>query len=189
MNIRQDRSVVAFYTAARNFCQLLEAEAVSRVMSPTSVFYALRDFDACSYLLPEPPVPENVFALPDEFAVTELQRRDLCIRLSSLLGAYDGYWDHFHPTLPPNPKREPVFASLSAELTKIYGDVLPGVRAWESQRDPLLSLIVFGWKRLCSHSQWHSHSDSIMRALFHIPNDMSQESPNAPLRTAPGRYV
>jgi hypothetical protein len=182
MNIRELPDVVAFYEAGRKFCGILEQEPTDVDVWGRSILSALAILYARGHILPEPGLPDNAPDLPSEFDVTQQDYDTVARRMARSFAQRNSYWCYFDPIDPDNLGDKPTCGMLSDDLSDIYRDILPGIRAWQSQRDELLHTIVFDWKIPNFGSHWGPHAISAMRALHALVFDWGFSEPNSSAR-------
>ena len=167
MSIRNNPSVVAFYKAASAYCRILEDRPSADDAWGTQILHVLSQLYACGHTLAEFGLDDGAPDLPEEFDVTNKQLSEIAARVGDYFARRDAYWDCLNSTAELYPQ-EASSTLISDDLADIYRDVAPGVRAWDSQRDELLQVIVFDWKIPLFHSHWGRHAASAMLPLHEL---------------------
>jgi hypothetical protein len=167
MNIRDEYSVKRFVNAAKDYCGLLEETPDDPEQWLQDILNSLSDLYSSAHHLSEYHFDQELYN-EDDFDVTSEETRRIISKVMTLLKDQVWYWAYFDPSDPPDSKEEPVRGNLADDLTDIYRDIKPGLKAWDSMDDKLLPEIVFGWRFPLCASHWGVHAVSAMRALHHL---------------------
>lgn len=169
VKLREHPDIVAFYNAARAYCDVVESDLPAEESRLLRVLTALSRLYSCAHSLPMVEV-DDVPDVPEEFTVTDAQYQAVFHRHSVILGGDTDYWCFWDSTevKPDATAPEPSMGWLPDDLADIYRDVAPGVRAWESGREELLPSVVFDWSYPSFHTHWGRHAVNAMTALHEI---------------------
>lgn len=168
MTSRSQPEVQAFQQAAARFCALLESfppdvqEWVEHVLAVVARLYA------CAHQLPEASLADDDRDIPDEYEVSDEEWKRVCNLVRNALGLQCYYWSYFDPSVPHDETPYAVCGDLADDLADIYRDIKPGLRAWETNDDKFLPMIIFDWKEPLFSSHWGVHAVDAMRALHPI---------------------
>jgi hypothetical protein len=168
MSIREHPEAVAFMAAAERYCALFESEPADPDQWTATVLSALAQLYSAAHRLPDFGLSENAPTIPDSLDVTTEECGSVFGVVSRALGPQAEYWAYFDPSEPLDADQQPIFYSLADDLADIYGDIKPGLRAWETGDDRYLEAIVFVWKTPLFGTHWGVHAVSAMRALHPI---------------------
>ncbi len=164
MNIRDEYSVKRFVNAAKNYCGFLEETPDDPVQWLQDILNSLSDLYSSAHHLPEYDVDQD-FYNEDDFDVPSEETSAIMEKVMNLLQDQVWYWAYFDPSEPTDSKEEPIMGNLADDLTDIYRDIKPGLKAWDSMDDKLLPEIVFDWKFPLFGCHWGVHAVSAIRAL------------------------
>jgi uncharacterized protein DUF5063 len=164
-SIRSRPDVEAFYVAAARYCALLESPPPDVQEWVIHTLAAVARVYACAHQLPELPCADDVVDIPDTLDVSREERQEVCDLIRDALGLQCYYWSYFDPTVPQDETPYSDCGDLADDLADIYRDIKPGVRAWETNNNDYLPMIVFNWKRPLFWSHWGVHAVDAMRAL------------------------
>lgn len=167
MDLRHHPEVVAFKEAADCFCALLESEPASAETWVELVLAATARLYASAHALPRAGLPERTADMrPSDLSRDEWRR--VMEMIAGVLGDQRYYWACFDPSEPLGSQQEPGCGDLADDLADIYGDVKPGLLAWETGKDEYLPRVVFDWGDVLFDSHWGVHAVDAMRALHPI---------------------
>jgi hypothetical protein len=164
MSLREHPAVLRFVQAARTYCGLIETTTLSAETWAEAALPALAELYAAALVLPEPEV-EAFDRAPDGCDVGFAEWQEHYKRLGELLGEARWYWCYFDPTEPPESRQEPVLGNLADDLADIYGDIKPGLRAWDTGEESYIDEVVYHWKFPLFGSHWGVHAVGALRAL------------------------
>ena len=165
MNLRNNTDILNFVVAAKTFCDLVVTPSddagkwVEQVLSTLSGLYAF------AHHLPElsiedtPEVDEEICDVSDE------EWKHVSNNVASLLRDQRYYREYFDPSEPIDAEVKPVIGDIADDLSDIYRDIKPGLRAWDTEDDALIPDIVFNWVHPNFRSHWGDHALSAMRVL------------------------
>lgn len=165
MNLREEKPMVDFEKAGRQFCVLLENDPLDSEQWVKDILVSLATLYAAALRIPNYVLSENSAEPPDNFRLCRDERALIRKMVGTILGVKGAYWTYFDPTITNDPTNEPVVGLLSDDLEDIYADVKPGLKAWDTNRDEYLPHIAFDWR---FNFEFHSgrHAVNAMRA-FH----------------------
>ena len=168
MNLRNNQDILNFVTTAKRFCGLIEVRFYDAEAWVEQVLPVLSDLYASAHHLPElsiknaPEVEEGVFD------VSDMEWKQVLDNVASLLKDQRYYREFFDPSEPIDKEVEPVIADIADDLSDIYRDIKPGLRAWDIENDALIPDIVFNWINPNFGSHWGDHALSALRVLHAI---------------------
>lgn len=144
---------------------MFESEPADASQWPEAVLSALAQLYAAAFRLPEVDIEDDTLDIPDALDVTDDERRSVFGFVQDILGLREIYWAYYDPSEPLDADVQPSLDGLADDLDGIYGDIKPGIRAWETGNDAFLEAIIFDWGSVLFHCHWGLHAVSAMRAL------------------------
>ena len=113
----------------------------------------------------------------DEFEL-EGERARLRPLVEAVAGPVKYYSGFFSPVADLAEDNGPVVGDLHDDLLDLCGDLLPGLRAFDSGRDELLGACHFAWRPEVGFWHWGQHAIGAMTALhgqLHVSTPSPQE--------------
>jgi hypothetical protein len=169
--LRIHPEVVRFVDSARLFCALLEVEPKDRMAWVHSILAALADLYAAAHHLSITGL-ELTDDFPDSsFDPTAEELTAIRHRIVHTLGDDNLYWCNLNVrTAPVGSNTEDLLGvgDLADDLTDVYRDVCPGLRAWDERKDEYVADIIFGWKEPLFATHWGLHAANALQALHSI---------------------
>src|SRR5205823_12078341 len=150
-DLRTHPDVVGFVESARKFCALMESRKWDREQWVEAILPTLAQLYANALKLPKVD-PDEFQELPSEFDVSSERWNELYQGLGAFLSDSRWYWAFFDPTEPRDTKETAIAHDLADDLADIYGDVKPGLNAWDSGVDAYLETIIWDWKDVLFNS-------------------------------------
>lgn len=132
------------------------------------VLTSLAELYARALCLPGYGLPEHVIEPPESLNVSDEECASVAKRISDILGKRSMYWAYFDVTITNDPTEKPVAGALWDDLTDIYRDIKPGLKAWDSESDEYLHSIAFDWRYPLFETHWGPHAVDAMRALHQL---------------------
>jgi hypothetical protein len=166
MSIRNHPDVIAFKNAAQRYCALLESEPSARDEWVKAVLSCLAEVYAVAHRPPGFGLSDPTADIPESLDVTSEEWSSVFALVQRTLGRQEVYWAYFDPSEPQDTDEKPILHSLADDLADIYGDIKPGLRAWDTGDDAYLETIIFDWKEPLF--AWGLHAVSAMRALHQM---------------------
>ncbi len=175
MNLRGDQRVVELVREAKELRVLLESDPVEIATWPRSLLVTLASLYALALKLPNIEVgEEEELSIPKEFDVTRQETVEIFNRVKRIFGEHDHYYDVFDPADAHD--HDVVGGILSDDLSDIYRDIVPGLRAWEASRDEELArLAVYDWRAMLEF-HWGRHATDAIRVLHYLVEDGGRKS-------------
>jgi hypothetical protein len=167
--------MLLFVEAARQFCGLMEERPADVKAWVRSLLPALSELYAYALGLHNVELIDSNDRTLTKFEISHDEWRSLYHRLSVQLGHDAWYWMTFEPMKTQVEKAEKVIGNLADDLADVYRDVVPGLRAWNTQDDALLDEIVFQWARGGFEIHWGSHAVDAMGILHRLVMDKPEE--------------
>ena len=168
LSLRRDPRMILFVEAANQFCGLLEERPADVKAWTRKLLPALAELYAYAHGLIGIETLDSNDRTITKFEVTHDEWRALYHRLSAQLGHDAWYWMTFEPMKTQVEKAEKVIGNLADDLADVYRDVVPGLRAWNTEDDTLLDEIVFQWIRGGFEIHWGSHAVDALGILHRI---------------------
>src|ERR1035437_4559413 len=143
MNIRNDANVLSFVEIARRYCALLAAKPNDEqkwkydLVNTLPSLYVAAQTLPCVNLSDTNQIPDGVYD------VTQDEWHRVFQLVGTIFGENDLYWSEYDPTEMPKTDDIRACTSISNDLADIYRDIMPGLRAWDAQKDEYLPEIIF----------------------------------------------
>lgn len=164
MSLRDDLNIQRFVNSANQFCELLEVLPSDADGWIEQILIALSDLYSSAHHLPDNEISEGALDA-ESYEVNDNEWTVILDRVASILGKQRYYWEYFDPSEPIDADNDPVVGDLADDLSDIYRDIKPGLRAWDIVDDKSLAEVVFDWKYPNFGSHWGDHALSAMRVL------------------------
>ena len=169
MDLRTRPDVLRFVTCARSFCDLLEVDPEDHAVWLAWVLRALAEIYTAAHDL----TVTGLDLAPDfsegSFDPTPEELRQVRARVGRVLGNDNLYWCQLDLRISPGANApQPGVGDLTDDLTDIYRDLIPGLRAWDEGTDEYLADIVFGWKEPLFASHWGLHAVDALPVLHSL---------------------
>ena len=168
MNFRNDIKILAFVTAAREYCGILDSDCADAERWIETVFSALSKVYARANEMPE----ISIVCAPDAESESANVSREDCLNMRVAIGSIFGsrryYRSLFDLSRLSDSNDKPDLRDIADDLTAIYSDLKPGLWLWDKGDDSLIPMIVFDWTVSLFRSHWGYHALSAMQVLHHI---------------------
>jgi hypothetical protein len=168
LQLRNDPRMLLFVEAARQFCILIEQRPGDMRDWVRSLHSALAELYAAVIGLIGIESPDLTDRTLSGYQVTHEEWRALYHRLSAQLGHDAWYWMYFEPMKTQVEKATPIAGNLADDLSDVYRDVVPGLRAWDTHDDSLLDEIAFQWVKGGFEIHWGAHCVDALGILHRI---------------------
>lgn len=129
---------------------------------------SLAQLYASAHQLPDIRLGDDAPELPETLDVSNAEWQSIAQQVQQTLGSLDTYWAYFWHSAPTGVHDEPMCHSLADDLTDIYRDIKPGLRALEAEHEDSIEMVVFSWKEPLFATHWGQHAVSAMQALHSI---------------------
>ncbi|GAC1542968.1 MAG: hypothetical protein NVS2B7_16440 [Herpetosiphon sp.] len=167
-NLRVHPGVVRFVEKARALCNLVETDVADQASWMSQTLVAIADLYAAAHYLPVPDIEPASGYADDRFVLTKAEYQKAFQHLGSILGDKRFYSSYVDVTRLPGVPELPAVGDLADDLADIYGDIKPGLRAWDENDDNFLADIIFDWKEPLFARHWGCHSVDALRALHSL---------------------
>lgn len=159
--MRNDSHIIYFVQCAKDYVLLIEQIMKGQDVSLRQISKAVAALYAAAFDLPDPNLPEND-VLPGTFESNFDEWKDL----------FRGIGKWFYANLAevkfsPEEEEEMYCMPVEDDLADIYGDIKPGLRAWDASIDAYLPEVVFHWKCFFE-THWGQHAVNAMRVLHEM---------------------
>ena len=128
MNLRDDIKINQFVNAARQYCSVLESAPSAPENWLEDILQALSSLYANAHILPEYELEDDLYN-EDAYNVTTNEIQTLMGKIMDTLKEQNWYWAYFDPSEPKDKKEELVMGNIADDLTDIYCDIKPGLKA------------------------------------------------------------
>ena len=168
MSLKQDSSIISFIEAATEFCELVELPLQNPEEWIELVLPAISSLYACAHQLPKISIEDAIEFEEDDFEVTDKEWKRIYDKIASLFKEKRYYREYFDPSEPIDSEVEPVIGDIADDLSDIYRDIKPGLRAWDKLPESSIPIVIFNWINPNFGSHWGEHALSAMRVLHPI---------------------
>ncbi len=167
MNYREQNNVSDFIAAANRLAKHLRSSPQDRDEWLKQVLVELSLVYTFAHQLPETDCGDPESDVTDQFDVSLAERNAIASNLTSIFG--ESRW--YACVFPPSEFPPPDDSVGCGDLADIYGDIVPGLRAWEKNEDRFLPEIIWGWKAVSFKTHWGVHATQAMSILHWVAFD------------------
>jgi hypothetical protein len=157
-----DSQIAPVLAAAHAFCELVESPGADASAWVEAMLPAVARLYASAVQLPELASSPDDPEIPESFRPSHEAWKQHYDRIEALLGTSDIYWIYFDPT--QGDPEGPVCGSLADDLSDIYRDVIPALRAVRELGDNYGQVALYDLT-LSFANHWGVHAVSALRAL------------------------